>query len=324
MNENFDLNAFQAEVAKELCALERTQSLVVPENASCYKVDDPLRTLTDTSFINGIACVASPALILWGFALKPPKGVVESNKWFIQNLKNWLRKRQYEAQQWLELQIWSSTKFSEWLTKVLEEWRQQLKTEVEESRKWLEDLYLETKWYQRRTWREQQWQTWREQQWENWKNTRGRDFQEWQKQAEYRWQQERWKIIRHEQEQWLKELLQLGFDREAWQEKQKQNTEERQIELAEYEQLRQERVKLSEEKARQLLDRKDIKAYLCPALQTVSNDVFTVGNTISQVIVPLVIAQTLSVPLVPILIASMAMWTMRLGISTLCVDYNNK
>ncbi len=118
--------------------------------------------------------------------------------------------------------------------------------------------------------------------------------------------------------------MQLGFDREAWQEKQKQGADEQQIKLAEYEQLRKEREMLSEKKARQLLDRKDIRAYLCPALQTVSNDVFTIGNTISQVIVPLVIAQTLSVPLVPILIASMAMWTMRLGISTICVDYNNK
>ena len=316
MNEDFDLNAFKAEVEKELRDLERTQSQITP--VSALGIYDPLETLTAPGMVYAIY---SP---WWSFMLKAPKGVVESNKWFIQNLENWLRKRLVEFQQWLEPLILLSTKINEWLTLIQQEWQKRLKTEVEETQKWLKDLYLETKWYQRRTWRDQQWQTWREQQWENWKNTRGRDFQEWQKQAEYRWQQERWKIIRHEQEQWLKELLQLGFDREAWQEKQKQGADEQQIKLAEYEQLRKEREMLSEKKARQLLDRKDIRAYLCPALQTVSNDVFTIGNTISQVIVPLVIAQTLSVPLVPILIASMAMWTMRLGISTICVDYNNK
>ncbi|MDJ0901575.1 MAG: hypothetical protein QNJ55_22485 [Xenococcus sp. MO_188.B8] len=316
MSKNFDLNAFKAEVEKEVRNLERTQSLTISK--PLFYIFEP-----SPAAVAGLLAY-SPWLSFISAISKPPKGFVESSKWFIQNLENWLKKRQYETQQWLESQIWSSTRFSEWLTLILEEWRQQVKTEIEETQKWLKDLYLETKWYQRRTWRDQQWQTWREQQWENWKNTRGRDFQEWQKQAEYRWQQERWKIIRHEQEQWLKELLQLGFDREAWQEKQKQNTEERQIELAEYEQLRRERAKLSEEKAKQLLNRKDIIAYLCPALQTVSNDVFAIGNTISQVIVPLVIAQTLSVPLVPILIASMAMLIMRLGISTLCANYNSK
>ena len=132
INEDFDLKAFKAEVEKELSDLERTQSQIIIT---------PLFCIFEPSTGGSIGCAAyyyySP---WWSFMSK--QGFVESSKWFIQNLENWLKKRQYETQQWLESQMWSSTKFSEWLTQVLEEWRQQLKTEVAETQKWLKDLYL--------------------------------------------------------------------------------------------------------------------------------------------------------------------------------------
>lgn len=74
--------------------------------------------------------------------------------------------------------------------------------------------------------------------------------------------------------------------------------------------------------AEKTVTRKDIRVYLCPALQTVSGDMFTIANTVAQVLAPLVVAGVLSIPLAPILFASIALFITRIGIVNLCVDYN--
>jgi len=77
-------------------------------------------------------------------------------------------------------------------------------------------------------------------------------------------------------------------------------------------------------RAKELLTRQDIRAYLCPALQTVSGDVFTIANTITQVLAPLAIAGALSIPLEPVLFASIALVISRVGIASICADYKKE
>lgn len=80
----------------------------------------------------------------------------------------------------------------------------------------------------------------------------------------------------------------------------------------------------TEQQAREILERRDIRALLCPALETGSGDAFAIANTLTQVLGPLVLAGALSVPLIPVLFASMAFLLSRMGIATWCVDYRKK
>lgn len=80
----------------------------------------------------------------------------------------------------------------------------------------------------------------------------------------------------------------------------------------------------NEQKAKEIIARKDIRDYLCPALQTVSNDAFDISKVITPILVGLVVAGTISIPLVPVLVASMAFVIARMGISTICKDYKKE
>lgn len=78
---------------------------------------------------------------------------------------------------------------------------------------------------------------------------------------------------------------------------------------------------ISLQQAKDLVTRKDIRKYLCPALQTVANDAFEISKVITPILVGLVIAGTIVIPLIPVLIASMALVIARMGISGLCADF---
>jgi hypothetical protein len=52
-------------------------------------------------------------------------------------------------------------------------------------------------------------------------------------------------------------------------------------------------VNVYEQKAKELLDRKDIRAILCPALQSAGNDVYDIAKIITPILVGLAIAGTI-------------------------------
>lgn len=95
---------------------------------------------------------------------------------------------------------------------------------------------------------------------------------------------------------------------------------EQEREAQKLDKAKKQRLQISEKKAKELLSQKDVLSRLCPVLQTGSGDVFTIANTVAQVLVPLVIAGVLSIPLTPILFASIALLITRMGISVLCAD----
>jgi hypothetical protein len=83
----------------------------------------------------------------------------------------------------------------------------------------------------------------------------------------------------------------------------------------------QERVKL-EAVAKELVKRRDVMKYLCPALQSASNDVYDVAKITTPILIPLVLAGTIAIPLNPLLFALIALTISRMGIASLCIDHN--
>lgn len=131
-----------------------------------------------------------------------------------------------------------------------------------------------------------------------------------------------WEFELMEHEQWLKELTEMEPDNQEWIRGQEKLTERREASIGEHNQLRQRRKVISEQKARELIARKDILDYLCPALQTTSDDAFEIVKVITPILVGLVMAGTLSVPLIPVLFASIGLVVARMGIASLCADYD--
>lgn len=85
---------------------------------------------------------------------------------------------------------------------------------------------------------------------------------------------------------------------------------------------RDDRDQLSRVKSEELVKRPDIRALLCPALQTASDDAFEIAKIATPILVGLVLAGTLTIPLIPTLFASIALTISRLGIASLCADLN--
>jgi hypothetical protein len=78
------------------------------------------------------------------------------------------------------------------------------------------------------------------------------------------------------------------------------------------------------QQAEELVKRKDIRARLCPALTTASDDAFEIAKIITPILVPLGLAGTIALPLTPLFIAAGALVIARIGISALCADYPKK
>jgi hypothetical protein len=88
--------------------------------------------------------------------------------------------------------------------------------------------------------------------------------------------------------------------------------------------LRQQRAQISNQKANQLLARKDVRAHLCSALSTVSDDAFEIAKVTTPVLMGLIAAGVLSVPLLPLLSAAVAFVIARMGIASLCAEHKEK
>lgn len=73
--------------------------------------------------------------------------------------------------------------------------------------------------------------------------------------------------------------------------------------------------------AEKLVSRKDIRQHLCPALQTVADDAFDIAKVVTPILVPMVLAGTISIPLNPLFFATIALVIARMGVASLCAGY---
>jgi hypothetical protein len=76
--------------------------------------------------------------------------------------------------------------------------------------------------------------------------------------------------------------------------------------------------------AEQLVERKDIRQYLCPALQAASKDAFEIGRTMVAILIPLALAGTIVIPLHPLVIGIAAVMIARMGVASFCAGYDKE
>jgi hypothetical protein len=79
-----------------------------------------------------------------------------------------------------------------------------------------------------------------------------------------------------------------------------------------------------EKEAKAITARKDIRQALCPALKSASNDAFEIAKITTPILVPLALVGTIAIPLNPLLFAIIALVIARMGIASLCADFDKK
>jgi hypothetical protein len=82
------------------------------------------------------------------------------------------------------------------------------------------------------------------------------------------------------------------------------------------------RAKAYQRTASALLRQKKLNSALCAALKSVANDASAVAIAISPVMLALRASGDITVPVNPLLVATVAMTVARLGVSALCAEYN--
>jgi hypothetical protein len=117
----------------------------------------------------------------------------------------------------------------------------------------------------------------------------------------------------------IRQLLELEPHNKEWQAAQAQFAEDGKITPVKFSYLWEQRQKISEQKARQLLAHKEVCTSLCQALQTTPNDSFEIAKIITPRLLGLA-AGEVSLPIIPVLFASTALAIARMGIAGLCVD----
>ena len=73
--------------------------------------------------------------------------------------------------------------------------------------------------------------------------------------------------------------------------------------------------------AKEIITKINLKAYLCPALKTLSNDTFEIAKVTTPILLGLVGGGILIIPLSPMLFAAIALIIARSGIASFCADY---
>jgi hypothetical protein len=79
----------------------------------------------------------------------------------------------------------------------------------------------------------------------------------------------------------------------------------------------------SENEAKEIVSRQDIRKLLCPALKVVTDDAGTIAVTIIPILIGGIIAGTIVMPLNPILFGWIAIVIARTGVASICADYSN-
>jgi len=73
-----------------------------------------------------------------------------------------------------------------------------------------------------------------------------------------------------------------------------------------------------------ILQNPTVKDLLCPALLSVSNDVFEITKTLTPILVGAIIVKTIVMPLDPLFFATIAIAVSRAGIASVCKAYVKK
>lgn len=67
----------------------------------------------------------------------------------------------------------------------------------------------------------------------------------------------------------------------------------------------------------------DLRKYICPALESISNDAFEIAKILTPLLVSLHTTRIINIPLDAALIGSLAVLIARMGIATLCESYKD-
>jgi hypothetical protein len=76
--------------------------------------------------------------------------------------------------------------------------------------------------------------------------------------------------------------------------------------------------------AKAIVKTRDLRKHLCGALHSISNDTFEIAKVVTPVLITLVLSGVITIPLSPLLFASLATIISKMGVSALCADYDIK
>lgn len=79
----------------------------------------------------------------------------------------------------------------------------------------------------------------------------------------------------------------------------------------------------SENEAEKTVSRQDIRKLICPALEKGADDAGNIATTITPILIGAIIAETIVMPLNPILFGWLAVVIARAGVASICTDYNS-
>lgn len=79
----------------------------------------------------------------------------------------------------------------------------------------------------------------------------------------------------------------------------------------------------SENEAEKIVSRQDIKKLICPALEKFTDDAGKIATNITPILISAIIAETIVMPLNPILFGWIAVVIARAGVAGICVDFNS-
>lgn len=138
------------------------------------------------------------------------------------------------------------------------------------------------------------------------------------------WQQQLRQELIREQETLLIQLVALQPEEQDWREELDRLKRQQEATPETLGNLWQKRQEVSKGKARELVAKREIRDHVCHALQTASDDAFEIAKIITPILIGLVTAGTISVALLPVLFASIALVIARMGIASLCGDNADK
>jgi hypothetical protein len=82
--------------------------------------------------------------------------------------------------------------------------------------------------------------------------------------------------------------------------------------------LQKQKEEVGTQLAEELLKRKDIRDLICPHLMGFTGDIFTAANTVSQVLIPLILIGQLQMPLESVVFAAIGVLLLKTGVRIIC------
>lgn len=76
--------------------------------------------------------------------------------------------------------------------------------------------------------------------------------------------------------------------------------------------------------AEEIVAHREIRTFLCPVLQSMSNDAFEIAKVSTPILLGLACGGILTIPLSPFIFAAIAIYIARVGIASFCSGFENK